>query len=138
MFFASFHFTRYTLEKLKDQPSYFSSFLNKLSQNFTLSFFALEFWLPFCFAFASFHFRFTSDAKTSKIHFFRIEAKKIRFHFDSFRFEAKMIAFLLLFHFFRFISLCFASDFYVSHRCETSGKSTFLHRREKNFAFVSL
>jgi hypothetical protein len=39
-FFVSFHLTRSRLEKLKDQPKYFSSFLYKLSQNLNLSLFA--------------------------------------------------------------------------------------------------
>jgi hypothetical protein len=37
----SLHFTSYRLEKLKDQPYYFSSFLYRLSQNFTLSLFRI-------------------------------------------------------------------------------------------------
>ncbi len=69
-FFASFHHTRYRHKKVKDQPSYFSSILYKLSQNFTLSFFALKFSLLFHFVFVSFHF-------------FCIKAQKIRFHFSS-------------------------------------------------------
>ncbi len=55
-FFTSFHHTRYRHKKVKDQPSNFSSILYKLSQNFTLSFFALKFLLLFLFVFISFQF----------------------------------------------------------------------------------
>jgi hypothetical protein len=73
-----------------------------LSQNFTLSFFALTFLLLFCFVFASFNF-FGSDAKTSKRLFFPFEVTKIRLRFASFCFEAKIMA---VFHF-RVASFCF-------------------------------
>ncbi len=73
IFFASFHFTRYRLDKQKYRyrPKYFSSFLNRLSQNFTLSFFTLKFLLLFRFFSLTLIF----------IHFFRIEAKKISLPF---------------------------------------------------------
>ncbi len=66
-FFASFHHTRYRHKKVKDQPSYFSSILYQLSQNFTLSFFALKFSLLFHFVFASFHFLHRSEKKFASI-----------------------------------------------------------------------
>jgi hypothetical protein len=49
----------------------------------------MKFSLLFHFIFASFHFRFASDAKTSKKHLFCLEAKKIslRFRFISLRSE---------------------------------------------------
>jgi hypothetical protein len=95
--------------------------------------------------------------KQAKKQFFFIKAKKFRFRFDSFRFEVKMMA-VFRFHFasfsfqsendgsfsllFRLVFASFhfrfASDFYVSHRCETSKKTLFLHQSENNFASVSL
>jgi hypothetical protein len=126
-FSTPFHFTRYRFEKLKDQPWYFSSFLYRLSQNFTWSFFAFKFLASFCFVFASFQFCFVLDAKTSKKHFFRIEAKKISFPFLFISLWSEND--LLLFHFvFASVHFRFASDFYVSHRCETSKKLFFSHR----------
>jgi hypothetical protein len=98
--------------------------------------------------------------KQAKKHFFRIEVKKIllQFRFILLRSENDG-SFLLLFRFislqsendgsflplFRFdfasFHFHFASEFYVSHRCETSEKSTFSHRSEKislPFRFISL
>ncbi len=81
----------------------------------------MKFSLLFRFVFASFHFRFASDVKTSEKDFFRIKVKKISLPFR----------FILLrsendgsFRFFRFVfasfHFCFAFYFYVSHRCETA------------------
>ncbi len=50
-----------------------------------------------------------------------------------------MAVFCFFSFFFASFHFRFTSDFYVSHRCETSEKSTFFsHRSEKNFASVSL
>jgi hypothetical protein len=97
------------LKNYKTSLNIFLRFFTNLSQNFTLSFFALKFLLLFQYIFSSFHFRFTSDAKTSEKNLFRIKAKIFFAVFDSFSF---------CFHF-----VPFASDFYISHRCETSEKS---------------
>ncbi len=104
LFFASYHHTRYRHKKVKDQPSYFSSILYKLSKNFTLSFFALKFSLLFRFVFASFHF-------------FELKRKKICFHFASKRKRWQFFASVLLhfaskrkgWQFFASFSLHFAS-----------------------------
>jgi hypothetical protein len=117
-FFASFHHTRYRHKKVKDQPWYFSSILYKLSQNFTLSFFALKFSLLFRFVFASFHF-FASKRK--KICF-RFASKQKWWQFFasvSLRSE-KDGSFLLPFHF-------------ISLRSENDGSFLLLFR----FVFAS-
>ncbi len=78
----------------------------------------------FRFRFASFHF----EPKMMAVFCFR---------FASFRFEAKMIAVFRFFFvlFFALFHFRFASDFYVSHRCETSEKSTFFASKRKKFCF---
>jgi hypothetical protein len=87
---------------------------------------------------AVFRFRFAS---------FRFEAKRMAvfcFLFASFRFEAKMMAvFFILFRFvFALFHFRFASDLYVSHRCETSKKCPFFRIEAKKislpFRFISL
>ncbi len=87
----------------------------------------------FCFCFISFLFRFRCENKQKTL--FSHRSKKFCFRFSSFCFEWKWWQFLLLFCFvFASFHFSFASDFYVSHRCETSEK----HRSEKNFVSVSL
>jgi hypothetical protein len=153
-FFASFHHTRYRHKKVIDQPSYFSSILYKLSQNFTLSFFALKFSLLFRFVFASFHFFASKRKKLASISlrsendgsfslpfcFISLLSEKdgsflLPFRFISLRSENDG-SFLLLFRFvFASFHLRFASDFYISHRCKTSEKSTFFASKRKKFRF---
>ncbi len=144
-FFASFHHTRCRHKKVKDQPSYFSSIPYKLSQNFTLSFFALF----EVFASFSFCFRFISFFASKRKKFASIPLRSendgsflLPFRFISLRSENDG-SFLLLFRFvFASFHFRFSTDFYVSHRCETSEKSTFF-RIEANkislpFRFISL
>ncbi len=152
--FASFRFKFFASDQSETNTAYFC-FVSLPKLSFVL------FSLFFC-------FRFASDAKKAKKHFFRIEAKKFHFRFASFCFKAKMIAVFCLrfasFHFkakmmevfcFRFASFrfeaknygsfllvfCFvfasfhfrfASDFHVSHQCETSEKISL------PFRFISL
>ncbi len=73
-FFSSFHFTGYRLEKLKDRPWYFSSFLYKLSLNFTLSFSRFEVFTFF--VLFSLHFIFVSH-RCKKSTFFSHQSEKI-------------------------------------------------------------
>ncbi len=76
-FFASFSFTRYSIEKLKTNLNIFLRFFTDGPR---ISLYPFSLW-SFCFFFgffASFHFRFASDAKK---HFFRIEVKKISLPF---------------------------------------------------------
>ncbi len=156
-FFASFHNTRYRHKKVKDQPSYFSSILYKLSQNFTLSFFALKFSLLFHFVFASFNF-FASKLKKFASISLRSEndsSFSLPFCFISLRSE-KDGSFLLSFRFtslrrendgsfllfsFCFLSVSFSFRFrflrFASMRNKRK-KHFFSHRSEKNFASVSL
>jgi hypothetical protein len=154
VFFASFHHTRYRHKKVKDQPSYFSLILYKLSQNFTLSFFALKFSLLFRFVFASFHFFASRQKKFASISlrsendgsfslsfcFISLRSEKdgsflLPFRFISLRSENDG-SFLLLFRFvFASFHFRFASDLYVSHRCETSEKALFFPSKRKKFRF---
>jgi hypothetical protein len=56
------------------------------------------------------------------------------FRFAAFCFEEKMMAFFASFFFVSF-HFRFASDFYVSHQCETSEKSTFFASKRNRFRF---
>jgi hypothetical protein len=91
--------------------------------------------LLFHFVFASIHFCFASDAKTSKKHFFRIEAIQISllFRFNSLRSENDG-SFRFFFVFFASFHFRSASDFYISHRCESSEKSIEA-KKQKKFRF---
>jgi hypothetical protein len=129
-----------------------------LSRNITLSFFALKFSLLFRFVFASFHFSHQSGKNFASIslqsendgsfllpfRFISLQSEKDGSFLLPFRFILLQSendgSFSLLFCFvFASFHFCFASDFYVSHRCETSEKKHFFsHRSEKNFASVSL
>ncbi len=110
-----------------------------MSQNF----FRFEVFASFRFVFASFNFRFVSDAKKQKT-LFRIKEKNISlpFCFISFHFTSKRKwwKFSILFRFVvTLFHFRFASNIYLSHRCETSEKKLFFaSKRKKNFASVSL
>ncbi len=139
--FAYFHFRFASDAKTSENKPFFRIEAKK----FCFHFASKRKWRHF---FASVSLHFASKRKWR--HFFRFcfasfrfEAKMMgvfSFRFALFRFEAKMIAiFSLLFRFvFASFHFRFVSDFYGSHRCEISEKSTFSHRSEKNFASVSL
>jgi hypothetical protein len=138
---------RYRHIKVRDQPSYFSLILYKLSQNFTLSFFALKFLLLFRFVFASFHFLHRSEKNLLP---FRFKAKMMavfRFRFASFRFEAeRMAVFCFLFSSFRFEAkmmtvFCFFSFCFCfvpfSFRFRFLRFASMRNKRKKHFFFAS-
>jgi hypothetical protein len=78
--------------------------------------------------------------KTSKKHFFRIEAKKCNFRFASFSFKAKTMAVFCFFFVLFLLRSIFVSLQISMFRIDAKqGKITlFSHRSEKNFASVSL
>ncbi len=96
--------------------------------------------LPFCFEekmMAVFCFRFAHLLRSDKDGSFSLP-----FCFISLR-SKNYGSFSLLFRFvFVSFHFCFASDFYVSHRCETSEKSPFFRIEAKKislpFRFISL
>ncbi len=130
--------------------------LYKLSQNFTLSFFALKFSLLFRFVFASFHFfaskrkKFASISLRSENYgsfslpfwFISLRSEKdgsFCFLFTSFRFEAKMMAVFCFFSFcFRFFPFSFRFRFLRFASMRNKRKKHFFRIEAKNFASVSL
>jgi hypothetical protein len=90
----------------------------------------LKFSLLFHFAFASFHFRFASDAKTSKNTFFATKQQKFHFRFISlqsendgnFHFFFPLFSLCLIFVLLQIYMFCIkakqAKKAFISHRIE--------------------
>jgi hypothetical protein len=132
--FASFHFTRYRLEKLKAWPNIFRFFTDCPR----ISLYPFSLW-SFCFFFVCFRliaFSFCFRCKNKWKNTFRIEAKKlisVSLHFTLKRkWRQFSLLFCLIFTLFHFR---LASDFYVSHRRETSKKELFFTSKRKKFRF---
>ncbi len=111
IFFASFHFTRYRLDKLKDRPYIYLRFFTDCPR-ISLYPFSLR----------SFRFFFVFSLRYIFIHFLSIEAKKISLPFRFILLRSENEA----------VSLLFRID------AKQAIKSLFSHRSEINFASVSL
>ncbi len=125
-FLASFHFTRYRLEKLKDDLNIFLRFVTDCLRISLYPFSLCSF--RFFFVLFLLYFFFISlqmRKQAKKAHFLQRSEKNFTSNFAS---KRKWRQFSLLFCFvLAWFHFRFASYFYVSHQCETSNFASVSH-----------